>query len=155
MYRGKYHLFYQHLPQGCEWAFGLVWGHSVSTDLVHWQHLPHAVVPTARSLDADGCFSGCATVDTDGTPILLYTGVRLRTNADAPPLPPPDCDLSLPFIEAQLFATPSNPGAQQQEGTAPGQGRAGAGRGLLPLLQRCCSSGGDGRGQWWWRWRWR
>jgi len=102
--------FYQHLPQGCEWAFGLVWGHSVSSDLIHWQHLPHAVVPTAGSLDADGCFSGCATIDTDGTPILLYTGVRLRTNPDAQPPPPPECDLHLPFIESQLYAVPRDPG---------------------------------------------
>ena len=105
-----YHRFYQHLPQGCEWGFGLVWGHSVSTDLIHWQHLPHAVIPTAGTLDADGCFSGCATVDTDGTPIILYTGVRLRTNVDAQPLPPPECDLHLPFIEAQLYAVPRDPG---------------------------------------------
>lgn len=39
--------FYQHLEQGCEWAFGLVWGHAVSTDLVHWEHLPHAIIPDA------------------------------------------------------------------------------------------------------------
>jgi beta-fructofuranosidase len=82
----------------------------VSTDLIHWQHLPNAVVPTAGSLDADGCFSGCATVDTDGTPVLLYTGVRLRTNADGQPLPPPECDLHLPFIESQLYAVPRDPG---------------------------------------------
>lgn len=82
----------------------------MSTDLIHWQHLPHAVVPTAGTLDADGCFSGCATVDTDGTPVILYTGVRLRTNADAQPLPPPECDLQLPFIEAQLYAVPRDPG---------------------------------------------
>jgi sucrose-6-phosphate hydrolase SacC (GH32 family) len=102
--------FYQHLPQGCEWAFGLVWGHAVSSDLIHWEHLPDALIPSPRTLDADGCFSGCATVDTDGTPIILYTGVRLRTNSDAPPLPPPDCDLHLPFIESQLYAVPTDPG---------------------------------------------
>ncbi|WIA41557.1 hypothetical protein OEZ86_008923 [Tetradesmus obliquus] len=109
MYKGQYHLFYQHLPEGCEWAFGLVWGHAVSRDLIHWEHLPHAMVPTAKSLDADGCFSGCATIDTDGTPILLYTGVRLRTNPDAQPPPPPECDLNLPFIESQLYASPADP----------------------------------------------
>ncbi|KAF6258531.1 hypothetical protein COO60DRAFT_1107801 [Scenedesmus sp. NREL 46B-D3] len=109
MYKGQYHLFYQHLSEGCEWAFGLVWGHAVSADLIHWEHLPHAMVPTAKSLDADGCFSGCATIDTDGTPILLYTGVRLRTNPDAQPPPPPECDLNLPFIESQLYALPADP----------------------------------------------
>lgn len=54
MYKGKYHLFYQHLPEGCEWAFGLVWGHAVSADLVQWHHLPHALEPTPGALDADG-----------------------------------------------------------------------------------------------------
>jgi len=82
----------------------------VSTDLIHWQHLPHALVPTAGGLDADGCFAGCAAVDRDGTPILLYTGVRKRTNVDAHPQPPPDCDLHLPVIEAQLYAVASDPG---------------------------------------------
>jgi hypothetical protein len=36
--------------------------------------------------------------------------VRLRTNVDAQPLPPPECDLHLPFIEAQLYAVPRDPG---------------------------------------------
>jgi hypothetical protein len=48
----------------------------------------------------------------DGTPTLLYTGVRLRTNADCGPLPPPAQDLQLPFIETQLVAVAS-----------PGEGR--------------------------------
>jgi beta-fructofuranosidase len=124
----SFYRFYQHLPQGCEWAFGLVWGHAVSTDLIHWQHLPHAVVPTAGTLDADGCFSGCATVDTDGTPIILYTGVRLRTNVDGQPLPPPECDLHLPFIEAQLYAVPRDPGEQGWVGVMSWGGADGMGR---------------------------
>lgn len=102
--------FYQHLPNGCEWAFNLVWGHSVSSDLIHWEHLPHAIVPDGNGLDADGCFSGCAAIDTDGTPLILYTGVRLRTNPNAAPLPPPECDLNLPFVESQLYATPLDKG---------------------------------------------
>ncbi|KAI8462969.1 MAG: glycosyl hydrolase [Monoraphidium minutum] len=109
MYKGKYHLFYQHLQEGCEWGFGLVWGHAVSSDLVQWQHLPHALEPTPGALDADGCFSGCATVDVDGRPIILYTGVRLRTNPACGPLPPPERDLNLPFVESQIAATPLDP----------------------------------------------
>jgi hypothetical protein len=96
--------FYQHLEQGCEWAFGLVWGHAVSSDLVHWEHLPPALAPSSGARDADGCFSGCATIDVDGTPTLLYTGVRLRSNPGCGPLPPANQDLHLPFIESQLLA---------------------------------------------------
>lgn len=45
-------------------------------DLVHWELQPHAIEPSFGSLDADGCFSGCGAIDVDGTPCLLYTGVR-------------------------------------------------------------------------------
>ena len=90
---------------GCEWDFGIVWGHAVSRDLVHWEHLAQALLPTPGSTDADGCFSGCSVVDPDGTPTILYTGVRLRSNPECGPLPPSECDLNLPFIETQLVAT--------------------------------------------------
>ena len=96
--------FYQHIINGCEWDFGIVWGHAASTDLVHWEHLPPALLPSPGGLDADGCFSGCAVLDTDGTPTILYTGVRLRSNPECGPLPPPECDLKLPFIESQCAA---------------------------------------------------
>lgn len=89
---------------GCEWDFGIVWGHAVSRDLVHWEHLAHALLPTPGGTDADGCFSGCSVIDTDGTPTILYTGVRLRSNPECGPLPPAECDLNLPFIESQLVA---------------------------------------------------
>ena len=98
--------FYQHIINGCEWDFGIVWGHAVTTDLVHWEHLPPALMPTPGGLDADGCFSGCCIIDTDGTPTILYTGVRLRSNPDCGPLPPPEHDLNLPFVESQCFAVP-------------------------------------------------
>ncbi len=65
--------FYQHVPEGCVWSFGLLWGHAVSKDCVTWEHLPPAVVPTPGSVDADGAFSGCATLDEDGVPVILYT----------------------------------------------------------------------------------
>lgn len=58
LYRGKYHLFYQHLPTSAQWYWGLCWAHSVSDDLVTWRNLPPAVMPTPGGLDADGCFSG-------------------------------------------------------------------------------------------------
>lgn len=69
------HRFYQHVPNSSEWQWGLVWGHAKSQDLVNWEHLPVALEPTPNSLDQHGCFSGCATVDVDGRPTILYTGV--------------------------------------------------------------------------------
>ncbi|PSC75140.1 Arabinanase levansucrase invertase [Micractinium conductrix] len=108
-YRGRYHLFYQHVEQGCEWDWGLVWGHAVSDDLATWRHLPPALRPTPGSGDADGCWSGCTAVSSEGVPTLLYTGVRLRSNDACGPPPPPERDNGLPFIETQLAAVLEDP----------------------------------------------
>jgi beta-fructofuranosidase len=71
-WRGQYHLFYQHNPNGP--VHGTIhWGHAVSDDLVHWRDLPIALAPTPDGPDAQGCWSGCA-VDDDGVPTLVYTG---------------------------------------------------------------------------------
>jgi sucrose-6-phosphate hydrolase SacC (GH32 family) len=45
-YDGTYHLFFQHNPSGVEpdW-YNRVWGHAVSTDLVHWKQQNHAIFP--------------------------------------------------------------------------------------------------------------
>lgn len=63
-YDGEYHLFYQYNPNGREWGY-MHWGHAVSTDLVHWKHLPVALYPDENSEDKVRCtaFSGSAIVD--------------------------------------------------------------------------------------------
>lgn len=63
-YNGEYHLFYQHNPKGNEWGY-MHWGHAVSTDMLHWEHLPIALYPDNNSEDKVDCtaYSGSAIVD--------------------------------------------------------------------------------------------
>lgn len=65
-YDGEYHLFYQYNPHGKEWGY-MHWGHAISTDLIHWEHLPIAIYPDENSEDKERCtaFSGSAIVDED------------------------------------------------------------------------------------------
>ena len=72
-YKGQYHLFYQHFPFATRWGT-MHWGHAVSDDLVHWEHLGVAIFPT-KHFDQDGIFSGSA-LEIDGDMYLYYTGVR-------------------------------------------------------------------------------
>ena len=74
-YKGKYHLFYQYFPYAPVWGT-MHWGHAVSVDLVHWEHVGVALFPT-RYEDQNGCFSGSA-VEHDGKMSLYYTGIRYR-----------------------------------------------------------------------------
>jgi fructan beta-fructosidase len=58
-YKGEYHLFYQHNPQGNVWGH-MSWGHAVSTDMVHWRHLPLTI---AEEEGKYMIYSGSAVVD--------------------------------------------------------------------------------------------
>ncbi len=79
-YRGKYHMFYQYYPYDSHWG-PMHWGHAVSADLLHWEHLPAALAPD-RPYDHDGCFSGSAVTAPDGRQMLMYTGVRKEVQPD-------------------------------------------------------------------------
>ena len=58
-YKGEYHLFYQHNPEGAEWGH-MSWGHAISDDMLRWRHLPLAIpeVPGRYMI-----YSGSAVVD--------------------------------------------------------------------------------------------
>ncbi|KAK3041077.1 hypothetical protein RJ639_026874 [Escallonia herrerae] len=71
-YKGWYHLFYQYNPDGAVWG-NIVWGHAISRDLIHWRHLPIAMVAD-HWYDINGVWTGSATVLPDGQVVMLYTG---------------------------------------------------------------------------------
>ena len=92
-WQGKYHLFYQFVPSELPLAERelvrqqkhmdrhVLWGHTVSDDLIHWRDLPPALYPTTEV----DCFSGQSLVEDDRV-IAIYHGTHsgnaLATSSD-------------------------------------------------------------------------
>ncbi len=70
-YKGKYHVFYQHNPSGPYWS-QIRWAHIVSDDMIHWEYVKDAVVPT-KGICPEGVWTGGACIGPDGTPWLAIT----------------------------------------------------------------------------------
>lgn len=102
-WRGKYHMFFQYNPNSAIWG-DMHWNHAVSDDMIHWRHLPIALAPTPNGDDAEGCFTGSAVVDDNGTATIIYTGVK-SVAADRATLR----DGHHNFRETQLLATSKDP----------------------------------------------
>jgi sucrose-6-phosphate hydrolase SacC (GH32 family) len=94
---GQYHLFFQFNPFGDQWGH-MSWGHAVSPDLIHWNHLPLALPQESGVM----IFSGSTVEDRDNTSglcgepgsktpgcfVAIYTGASVANRpGDAQPQP--------------------------------------------------------------------
>lgn len=70
-YKGKYHIFNQKNASSITLS-QINWGHFTSPDLIHWTEEKPALTPDC-DYDKDGIWSGCAIINDEGIPELLYT----------------------------------------------------------------------------------
>ncbi len=67
-------MFLQHNPDAAVWG-NMHWAHAISSDLIHWEHMPLALSPTPGFYDAYGCWTGSMLPGGGDTASILYTGV--------------------------------------------------------------------------------
>jgi beta-fructofuranosidase len=97
-WQNNYHMFFQYNPDAAVWG-NMHWAHAMSSDLIHWRHMPIALAPSFGGYDQDGCFSGSA-VNNNGVATIFYTGVK-----SAPPAQATLHDGTHNFLEVQCLAT--------------------------------------------------
>ncbi|TXI05711.1 MAG: glycoside hydrolase family 32 protein [Rhizobium sp.] len=129
---GRAHLFYQHYPHSPRWNT-MHWGHAVSSDYLHWKHLPVFLFPAAelseRNDGRGGAFSGSAipVSGRDGEEIRVFFTEHMRDrkpeeqiqlsaicsdelSAEAPvvilPARPEGLDLTQDFRDPYVFKGP-------------------------------------------------
>lgn len=70
-YNGKFHIFNQ--KNASSIFLGQInWGHFSSPDLIHWTEEKPALTPD-NAYDKNGIWSGCAVINDNGIPQLIYT----------------------------------------------------------------------------------
>ncbi|MDT3318106.1 glycoside hydrolase family 32 protein [Microbacterium sp. KSW4-11] len=75
---GRYHAFFQYVPDSTSWSLGCSWGHASGNDLFSLTELPPALAPG----DGDaGIWSGSVLVTADGSPRIFYTSVSAHNPA--------------------------------------------------------------------------
>ena len=79
---GIWHLYYQHNPNDVVWG-PMHWGHAVSKDLIHWEHLPVALYPD----EIGTMYSGSMAYDENNTSGFAKYGEKPMT-ALTPPIKP-------------------------------------------------------------------
>ena len=77
-HNGIYHIYHLSCPTdslGSQYPYRCKTSqrHVMSSDLVHWEELPIALIPGPAAYDADGTWTGCM-VERGGTYHLFYTG---------------------------------------------------------------------------------
>ena len=115
-YNGRYHVLYQHNPSGPYWS-QIRWGHLVSDDMIHWEYVKDAVVPT-EGICPEGVWTGGAVIGPDGTPWLVITAGTTNTTwsgqnvAFAHCVDPNDPDLTDWVVEEVVTVTQPSDNSQ-------------------------------------------